>query len=237
MIYANLNGEKIEATPKTRAICPLCELTVFSKCGELNVWHWSHLKGESCDAWYEPETEWHLNWKLVFGKEQSEIVIKRNGKKHIADVLTKNGVVIELQNSPIQSQIVRKREEFYGEKMLWVINGYDFEYNFELREISKEIVEEYYWNSYVREEIPPPNQKKEYNFHWKWARKSWHENKRPLFIDFGNEFLYWVKQGMGTSFGKCDRILKKRFIEKYGGDIKLLQTVVNQKKTNERHIN
>jgi hypothetical protein len=42
---------------------------------------------------------------------------------------------------------------------------------------------------------------------------------------------------MGTSFGKCDRILKKRFIEKYGGDIKLLQTVVNQKKTNERHIN
>jgi competence CoiA-like predicted nuclease len=50
-----------------------------------------------------------------FGKENSEIVIKQDGIKHIADILTSNKVVIELQNSPIRKPDIRKRELFYGE--------------------------------------------------------------------------------------------------------------------------
>jgi len=109
MLFAIVNGEKVEATPKTTGKCTLCERTVFSKCGEVNVWHWAHHKDESCDSWYEPETEWHKNWKLTFGKDNCEIVIIKDSIRHIADIFTKENVVIELQNSPIQKPIIRKR--------------------------------------------------------------------------------------------------------------------------------
>jgi competence CoiA-like predicted nuclease len=69
---------------------------------------------------------------MIFGKDNSEVIIKKDGIKHIADILTKNEVVIELQNSPIQKPIVRRREQFYGEKMLWVINGERFKSNFNI---------------------------------------------------------------------------------------------------------
>ena len=132
MLFAIVNGEKVEAIPKTIGTCPLCERSVFSKCGEINIWHWAHRKDESCDTWYEPETKWHKNWKLIFGKENCEIVITKDGIKHIADIFTNESVVIELQNSPIQKPIIRRRENFYGERMLWVINGMHFKHNFKI---------------------------------------------------------------------------------------------------------
>lgn len=66
MLYAIKNNEKIEALPKTTAVCSLCFKNVISKCGEVNVWHWAHTKLESCDKWYEPETKWHKDWKNKF---------------------------------------------------------------------------------------------------------------------------------------------------------------------------
>src|SRR6188508_3282245 len=110
MLFALVDGEKVEAKPKTQGKCQLCESDVFSKCGEVNVWHWAHYKDESCDHWYEPETEWHKNWKLIFSKENCEIVITKDGIRHIADIQTKEEVIIELQNSPIQKPIIRSRE-------------------------------------------------------------------------------------------------------------------------------
>ena len=124
-----INHKKVEPKPNSYGKCPLCSGRVLSKCGEVNVWHWAHFKAENCDSWYEPESYWHLRWKMTFGKEHSEIVIKKEEKWHIADILTENDVIIELQNSPIQQNIIRKREEFYGERMIWVINGIHFKHN------------------------------------------------------------------------------------------------------------
>ncbi len=129
MLFATVNGEKVEANPETIGACPLRERTVFSKCGEINVWHWAHHNDESCDSWYEPETEWHKNWKLVFGKDLCEKVITKDGVRHIADILTNDSVIIELQNSPIQKPIIRQRETFYGERMIWIINGKYFKHS------------------------------------------------------------------------------------------------------------
>ena len=56
MIWALVENEKIEPIPKTKGICPICGGKVFSKCGDVNVWHWAHFKGENCDTWYEPES-------------------------------------------------------------------------------------------------------------------------------------------------------------------------------------
>ena len=39
-----------------------------------------------------------------------------------ADVKTPDGLVVEMQNSPIRPQEVRSREDFYG-KIVWIVNG------------------------------------------------------------------------------------------------------------------
>lgn len=234
MIYAIQNNKKVEASPKSCALCPLCEKEVFSKCGEINVWHWAHHKDESCDTWYEPETLWHKNWKLVFGKENSEVIIKHNGLKHIADIHSKNDVVIELQNSPIQKQIIQKRENFYGQRMIWLINGSHFELNFSTWHRTWPINWTRTFEGWVNiitgevRSLLEDMETKDLHFSWSWARKSWIDVERPVFIDFGGDKLFWVKEGMGTPFGAGINILKKTFIIKYHGDPDLSSLVIGK---------
>ena len=237
MLFATVNGEKIEAKPKTSGSCPLCERKVFAKCGEINVWHWAHHKDESCDSWYEPETEWHKNWKFIFGKDNCEIIISKDGVRHIADIQTKQNIIIELQNSPIQKPIIRKRETFYGERMIWVINGKHFKDNFRIFTSRLNEDEEYF-----RLRNPLSSQygnadnnksKNEFNFLWNWCRKSWSEVERYIFIDFGDENLFWVTDGMGTSSGKGRKISKEKFIGKYGGELSLLSTLIDNSNKRE----
>ena len=44
------------------------------------------------------------------------------GEMHIADVKTPDGLVVEMQNSPIHPEEMRSREDFYG-KIVWIVNG------------------------------------------------------------------------------------------------------------------
>lgn len=242
MLFATVNGEKVEGKPNTKGICQLCERAVYSKCGEVNIWHWAHYKDESCDSWHEPETEWHKNWKLIFGKENCEIIILKDGIKHIADIQTKENLIIELQNSHIQKPIIHKRETFYGERMIWVINGKHFKNNFNIYPYSSRLNDD---EEYYRKYNPLSSQygivdknteeiksrlKQEFNFSWSRRRKSWSDVQRHVFIDFGDENLFWVKDGMGTSSGKGRQISKRSFIKKYGGDTELLKTVIDNSK-------
>ncbi|MCB9283158.1 MAG: hypothetical protein H6563_03715 [Lewinellaceae bacterium] len=215
MLWAFVNKEKVEASPKTKGLCPLCENQVFSRCGEINSWHWAHYKGEGCDNWYEPESFWHLHWKRTFGKDNAEVVIEKEYKKHIADIFTKEGVVIELQNSPIQSQVITERESFYGSKMLWLINGDTFKENFEIHEGAETFGIYRHFPEY-RKSIK--GIKPSHRFNWKWSRRSWKAAERPIFVDFGADCLFWVVDGMGTFGGTGKYVSKKQFINKYGGD-------------------
>lgn len=212
MFWANVNYEKTEPSPKSFGTCPLCNGKVHSKCGEINEWHWAHYKGENCDPWYEPESSWHLDWKNTFGKECAEQSIKKNGVLHRADILTKEGVVIELQNSPIPINVIYEREDFYGEKMLWVVNGIHFKDKFHIHELDGSYNR---WSS-VHNQSKNLNGKK--GFEWKHARKSWAEVNRPVFIDFDTETLFWAYHGMGTKKGLGIFVSKQDFINKYGGD-------------------
>ncbi|MGB3491882.1 MAG: competence protein CoiA family protein [Elainellaceae cyanobacterium] len=115
MNWALREGEKVKATKRAEAICPLCEQPLIAKCGDIMPPYWSHRKGD-CDPWYEPETQWHLNWKALFPKEEQEVVLP----PHRADIKTTRGV-IELQNSPISPQEISERESFYG-TMFWIFN-------------------------------------------------------------------------------------------------------------------
>ncbi|MBN8663490.1 MAG: hypothetical protein J0L83_02895 [Chitinophagales bacterium] len=232
MLYANVNGEKVEARPKLHGKCPLCHGDVFSKCGEINLWHWAHVADENCDSWHEPETEWHKKWKHAFGKEKSEVIITKDRIKHIADVRTKSNVIIELQNSPIQKQTIVKREEFYGEQMLWIINGNEFKDNF--KDTSSDITEEISsYNRFIMQSNSTSREKRKldeyskYPFKWSWPRKSWSQSKRDIFIDFGSPILFRIIEGMGTNEGLFKKVSKKRFLEKYGGDVSFLPELIS----------
>ena len=94
MFWAYVNNVKTEPQPNTFGTCTACEGKIHSICGAVNAWHWAHYKGENCDSWYEPESHWYLDWKMTFGKECAEQVIRKHGEVHRADVLTKQNLVI-----------------------------------------------------------------------------------------------------------------------------------------------
>lgn len=229
MLFAIINGRKNEAIPHTIGTCLLCEREVFSKCGDINVWHWAHVKNDNCDSWYEPESEWHKNWKHVFGKDHCEVVISKEGVRHIADILTPGHIIIELQNSPIPKSTINQREVFYGEKMIWIINGKHFKQNFSIYKSQLDKDEDYnrrynpsspYFGNY------DDSLKDILTFNWSNYRRSWAGAGRNTFIDFGDENLFWVKEGMGAKHGKGKQVTKEAFIKKYGGNLRLLETLI-----------
>lgn len=123
MKFAAFDGQRIEAAPGLSGLCPLCGAIVIAKCGALRVWHWAHKGRLHCDPWYEREGPWHIAWKALFPIEWQEIAGQAaNGEKHIADVRTPQGRVIEFQHSHIAMEERLAREAFYGQ-MIWVVDG------------------------------------------------------------------------------------------------------------------
>lgn len=124
MRFALVNNKLQEAAPGAKGLCPGCRQTVVAKCGIQKVHHWAHKGARTCDSWWEPETEWHRAWKNNFPAECQEIFLpdERTGEKHIADVRTTHGLVIEFQHSHIHPEERVSRERFYR-NMVWVVNG------------------------------------------------------------------------------------------------------------------
>lgn len=123
MKYALENDQRIEPRPKATATCPCCDSDVIAKCGDIKVWHWAHKSKQMCDHWWENETPWHRKWKNKFpDKWQEQIHIADDGERHIADVKTPSGFVIEFQHSPIALEERTYRENFY-EDMCWVVDA------------------------------------------------------------------------------------------------------------------
>lgn len=121
LLAENSTGQRIAPCPGAKGRCPFCKSEVIPKCGEIKTWHWAHKSKANCDSWGEPEGEWHYGWKKLAGLDNTEITIEKNGKRHRADVVI-NGLVIELQHSPLPTYEVREREQFYG-RMIWIIDG------------------------------------------------------------------------------------------------------------------
>lgn len=131
MKYSLVNNIKSEPFKGGKGSCILCGQETIAKCGTSKVHHWAHTSLKNCDPWWENETEWHRKWKNYFPKEWQEIVHfdENTGEKHIADVKTSKGLIIEFQNSPMSIDELDSREEFY-KKMIWILNGKSFRKNF-----------------------------------------------------------------------------------------------------------
>jgi len=190
MIWAIKNQKRILASPKDRATCELCNDEVISKCGEIKIWHWAHKKDFECDSFGEPESKWHIQWKNYFPKSRQEFRFE----KHIADIYTKNRLVIELQKSTLSPKKIREREEYY-KNMIWILHEKIGE-NLELR-----------------------NKKGIITFRWKWAHKSWFTSKMKIYFDFWEDRLFLIEKIYDGKFcGGWGRIVDKAaFIIEHGG--------------------
>lgn len=123
MKFALVNGERREAQPKLVGECRCCGSKMIAKCGDVYAHHWAHKGRRTCDPWWENETEWHRAWKNCFPEDWQEIVqFDESGEKHIADVKTEDGWVIEFQHSAVKSEERGSREAFY-KRLVWVIDG------------------------------------------------------------------------------------------------------------------
>jgi competence protein CoiA len=120
--FALVGVERREAQRGLSAVCPVCGDPVIAKCGNIRRWHWAHRGHLTCDPWWE-ETEWHRGWKGEFPEHWQEVIHRsESGEKHIADVKTESGIVLELQHSALRPEERDAREDFYP-AMVWVVDG------------------------------------------------------------------------------------------------------------------
>ena len=123
MKFALINEDKVEATKGAKGLCPSCDSELIAKCGEVKVNHWAHKGNRNCDQWWENETDWHRSWKGNFPVDWQEVVhFDGSGEKHIADVKTQSGWVLEFQHSYLNPEERRSRNAFYP-KLIWVVDG------------------------------------------------------------------------------------------------------------------
>jgi hypothetical protein len=124
MKFALINGDKTEATKGAKGFCPGCGAELIARCGEDRVDHWAHKGRRNCDPWWENEKEWHRSWKNNFPREWQEVTQtdEVSGEKHIADVKTQTGYVLEFQHSSLNPEERRSRNAFYS-KLVWIVDG------------------------------------------------------------------------------------------------------------------
>lgn len=192
MKYALVNGIKTTPDEGLKGQCQLCSSEVVAKCGDIKVHHWAHKSKIECDKWWESETPWHRNWKNHFPVEWQEIVHhSSSGEKHIADVKTPHGLVVEFQHSHISKEERDSRESFY-EHMIWFVDGTR----------RKTDLEKFNAGTNYYKRTPMPNVFF-VPYPEKVISKDWLGSKEIVILDFNGEsitpnqqlFMFWTPKG------------------------------------------
>lgn len=131
-IAFNSNKERVQienASINKEYFCPICgEKLIIKAIDSKSIrTHFAHKSKKDCDDFSHDMSDWHYNWQCCFPENTREIVLENNGIKHRADILI-NNTVIEFQHSPISSDEIRKRNEFYlscGFNIVWVFDAND----------------------------------------------------------------------------------------------------------------
>lgn len=112
--------------------CPLCKTRMIPKLGTIKMHHYAHQSLEACDEWYENKGPWHRQMQSLFPFDCQEVIVERNGEKHIADICLEkpNGqhLIIEFQHSPMDHEEFVKRTTFWrgtGDDIIWVFDVTD----------------------------------------------------------------------------------------------------------------
>lgn len=122
MHFALLDGMRVGPEKGLEgAVCPICKQPVYARCGEERIAHWAHKSVIDCDPWQEPETQWHRDWKNRFGDMQEQMH-EKDGARHMADVKTPDGTIVEFRHRFINDEGQRTRQAFFGKTMFWVVD-------------------------------------------------------------------------------------------------------------------
>ncbi|WP_434608312.1 hypothetical protein [Pseudomonas sp. Z6-20] len=117
----------------------------------------------------------HLSWQEVVAHDHA-------GEKHIADVKRPDGTVIELHNSPMSIEEMFSREQFYGEKMIWIVNGEKF----------KEYIQ-------IGDALPPPDHPAIQDFELALPIYSqWNKWRQPPCFD-GSGLMYFRRSDLAAN--------------------------------------
>jgi competence CoiA-like predicted nuclease len=122
---------------KDKIKCEICSNILIAKKGNIKVHHYAHKSSDiiNCDDWAprfksDGEHHWHLQWQYFFRDNNFgdiECVIKKELDNklicHRSDIITQTNYIVEIQHSNISDKDVVKREEFYGDNLIWIING------------------------------------------------------------------------------------------------------------------
>lgn len=203
MRFALADGERREAEPGLRGVCPVCGARMIPRCGEVYAAHWAHHRRRECDPWWENETEWHRAWKNQFPSDWQEVIQRADdGEKHIADVKTEGGWVLEFQHSYIRPEERRSRDDFYG-RLVWIVDG-------------------------LRRKTDGPQFVAAYNrgrplFSGNPARmvsaeegalfRDWVESATHVFFDFGGDVIWWLMPRSDRRQAFVIPILRHQFIQ------------------------
>ena len=191
MKFANVNGERREAQSYLSGTCLGCGHPMIARCGEQRVHHWAHKGARTCDPWWENETEWHRAWKGKFPSAWQEYVhLAPSGEKHIADVKTDQGWVLEFQHSYIDPKERRSRDAFYP-KLLWVVDGLrrqrDQAQFFKAWSEARTVAQERNVRKVSIDECA--------------LLREWFTSPVPVFFDFGDpETVWWLHNGHRTTY-------------------------------------
>ena len=204
MKFALVNGQRQEAQPNLLGKCPICDHPMVAKCGEVRMWRWAHQGSRFCDPWWENETEWHRAWKGQFPESWQEVVHQADsGEKHIADVKTEQGWVIEFQNSHIRPEERRSRDAFYP-KLVWVVDGARRKRDMAQFLNALNSGTPIGANSPIR--IPFSDECV--------ILREWVGSRAPVFLDFGVEQeLWWILKGAPDGSAYIARFPRSHFIE------------------------
>jgi competence CoiA-like predicted nuclease len=144
--------------------CPLCRQQVIGKIYINKRNHFAHKSESDCAINTGIISDWHLNWQHKF--DNSEINFPELGLR--ADVVLKNGTIIEFQHSDIQVKEIRNRENNY-KKMFWL---------FDLTQFNK--------NNFFFG--------KDDFFYWEYPRTNWLYCIKPFFFHLPNNMIYQIRE-------------------------------------------
>jgi len=215
MRFALVNGERQEAQPGLSGECPGCGNPVHARCGEKNIWHWSHKSKHVCDPWWENKTEWHRAWQNQFPDEWQEFVCRADdGERHIADVKTDRGWVIEFQRSPLDPNERRSRDAFY-QKLAWVVDGT------KRKNDTKRSIEAFNKGKLIGGPQPIVRLRSDECVLF----RDWAGSNAPVFFDYGNEYpLLWLISSKPDGTAYVVQVPRASFIEIHRG---MTQTAID----------
>jgi competence protein CoiA len=120
---------------KERFCCPQCREDVILKLGDKRIFHFSHLKGNTCRFEHENESEYHLRGKLQLYQWLKRLGLnpvleyydsKINQRADIIFNVENKHYALEYQCSNISESVFTKRTKGYlsvGYIPIWILGG------------------------------------------------------------------------------------------------------------------